>query len=73
MFRYNFVFHIMESHIHYGARLIQFMDITHLEGDSAIKSTAKSIILGIFHLDAYFIYEIHKVGTFLKYNSISSF
>jgi hypothetical protein len=51
------------------------MDITHLKGNSAIKICAKSIILGIFHLDTYFIYEIHKSrGIFkIKFNSISIF
>ena len=46
MFRYNFLFQIMKSHIHYSARMIQFMDITHLKGNSAIKICSKSIILG---------------------------
>ena len=51
MFRYNFVFQIVKSHIHFGARLIQLMDITHLEWNPALKICAKSIILEIFHLD----------------------
>jgi hypothetical protein len=75
MFRYDFIFQTMKLHIHYGTRLIQFMDITHLimeiiylEGNSAIKLCAKSIILGIFHLDTYFIYEIHKSRGILKIN-----
>jgi hypothetical protein len=65
----------METYIHCGARLIQFMDITHQEGKSAIKIYAKSIILGIFHLDSYFIHEIYKSKNIfkIKYNSISSF
>ena len=75
MFRYNFVFQIMKSDIHYGARLIQFMDITHLEGNSAIKICANSIILEIFYIDTYLICEIDKSRNIFKkkYNSISSF
>lgn len=75
MFRYNFVFQTMKSHIHYGARLIQFMDITGQEGNLAIKICAKSIILGIFHFDTYFIHKIHKTKDIFKitHNSISSF
>jgi hypothetical protein len=44
------------------------MEITHLEGNSAIKLCAKSIFLGIFHLDTYFIYEIHKSRNIVKIN-----
>ena len=75
MFNYNFVLQIMKPQIHYGTRLIQFIGITHLvmeithpEGNLAIKLCAKSIILGIFHPDTYFIYEIHKSRDIYKIN-----
>ena len=58
----------MKPQIHYDTRLIQFMDITHLEGNSAIKLCARSIILEIFYLDTYFIYEIHKIKDIFEIN-----
>jgi hypothetical protein len=42
------------------------MDITHLEGKLTIKICAKAIILEVFHLDTYFVHEIHKSRDILK-------